>query len=115
MSTVDKGAKGVYSYPTLVQEDSSMEKRNRFARGSGVYQCRICKRQTRLTGDASAADANMCDDDWELAGIYNAYQDEGINGITDYADEIRARTANIVAKGGTLDGDAQELLNAIAD
>ena len=85
-----------------------------FKRGSGMYQCECCGRNTRDTGEQGFG-TKLCPDCWELAGIYNTLQDEGEEGVKPYADEIRARCANIVAKGGTLDGDAKELLAAVGE
>lgn len=83
-----------------------------FRKGSGMFNCTCCGRGTRETG-AQAVGVRLCPDCWELAGIYNALQDEGPSGVVPYAAEIRERCANIVSKGGTLDGDAEELLSVV--
>lgn len=87
---------------------------SRFQRGSACFTCRACGRATRATGGNDNEHIRLCVDCCEIAGIYNTYQDEGADGIREYADTIRAHAANITAKGGTLDSDALELL-AIAN
>jgi len=81
--------------------------------GRGVFKCIACGHATRTTDQA--ADSECCADCYEIAGIYNAFQDGGAEAAKEYASEIRSCCAAIVAKGGTLDGDATELLQAIGD
>jgi hypothetical protein len=84
-----------------------------FERGAGgVYTCTSCGHRTRYTG-TQAVGSEVCEDCWELAGIFNAHQDGG--DVTQYAAEIRARTARILMRRGALDGDARTLLALIAD
>jgi hypothetical protein len=90
---------------------SSQSKRNsRFQRGSGAFKCESCGRQTRHTGVQSVG-SKVCPDCYELAGIYNVHQDGG--DLQPYKAEIIEHCAQIKAKGGTLDGDARELLQLV--
>lgn len=87
-----------------------MGRNSHFGQG-GAFKCEACGRKTRDTG-VQGYGIKLCPQDYELAGIYNTYQDEGEEGIAEYAAEIKQLTAEIVEKGGKLDGDAQELLAA---
>lgn len=49
---------------------------SRFARGSGVYTCRVCKHNTRHTG-GDGAGVRLCDTCFELAGEDNHLADNG--------------------------------------
>jgi hypothetical protein len=80
-----------------------------FQRGSGCFTCDVCGRKTRMTTQAICS--KLCGDCYELAGIYNVFQDGG--DVTEYASAIRAHTANITAHGGTLDEAAAKLLELI--
>lgn len=51
-----------------------MKSSNRFQKGSGVFTCKCCKRQTRDTGDSNT-DLRHCHECYELAGIENSYLD----------------------------------------
>lgn len=48
-------------------------KKTTFQRGSGCYVCRVCKRQTRDTGDNGGVE--LCPPCYELAGIENTLMD----------------------------------------
>lgn len=48
-------------------------KKTTFQRGSGCYACRVCKRQTRDTGDNGGVE--LCPPCYELAGIENTLMD----------------------------------------
>jgi hypothetical protein len=88
----------------------SMNQNSLMLRGSGIFKCNCCGRKTRYTGEQAMC-SEMCPDCWELAGLYNEYQDGESENWTQWTkDAIKARCANIVAKGGELDGDAEELL-----
>lgn len=89
-----------------------MSNHSHFRRGSAVYTCVSCTRRTRHTGVQSLG-SELCPECHELAGIYNAYQD-GQDVVALYADAIREYTSAILEKGGKLDGDAQTLLDLIA-
>lgn len=83
-----------------------------FSPGSTTFTCTACGRRTRDTGVQSVG-STLCPQDYELAGIYNELQDHGEEALTPLADDIRAMCNEIVAAGGTLDSDAQELLAVI--
>lgn len=92
--------------------------RKHFARGSGVFSCTSCHRQTRMSAAAGCGALGfekMCEQCYELAGLYNTYQDGGAEALAQYAPDIRAMCQTIVARGGTLDGDAQTLLEVVGD
>lgn len=50
---------------------------NRFARGSGMYACRCCGRNTRSTGRGDNEHARLCVECFELAGYENLLTDQG--------------------------------------
>ena len=50
---------------------------NRFARGSGMYACRCCNRNTRSTGRGDNENAKLCVECFELAGYENLLSDQG--------------------------------------
>ena len=85
-----------------------------FQRGSGCFVCEACGRRTRDTGTQSVG-SRLCPDCYEIAGFYNTLQDEGEEGVKVYARSIRAHCANIVRKGGKLDGDAEHLLEIVGN
>lgn len=80
----------------------AQDRGSRFQRGSGVFKCEGCGRSTRKTAATSGHDGRLCEDCFELAGIYNVYQD-GPGDLPPYFGEIIARCASIRAKGGTVD------------
>lgn len=47
----------------------------KFERGSSTYNCNVCKRLTRNTGDEG--NSKLCSDCYELAGIANEISDNG--------------------------------------
>lgn len=49
---------------------------NRFAKGSGVYCCRVCNHNTRHTG-GDGASVGLCDLCYDLAGEDNHISDYG--------------------------------------
>lgn len=51
--------------------------RNRFAKGSGVFECACCGGRTRQNNDPSATHAGLCDECYELAGYDNMHNDDG--------------------------------------
>jgi hypothetical protein len=79
--------------------------------GKGVYKCGSCGINTRRTDENSHTDSETCADCFELAGIYNSYQDNGAEGVRDFRNEIISRCNNILKKGGKLDSDNQTLLD----
>lgn len=72
---------------------------NRFERGSGMYACRLCGRNTRSTGRGDNEGVRLCEECFELAGEENHLSD---NGGTFYgpAEEILSMIASIARKGG---------------
>lgn len=95
-----------------------MINRKHFHRGSGVFTCTSCGRRTRNSAAAMCGALGfekMCEECYELAGIYNTFQNEGAEGIQRYADEIHQYCEKITASGGKLDSDAEELLEAIEE
>lgn len=79
-----------------------------FQRGTGCFKCESCGRQTRLTG-AQSVGSRSCEQCYELAGIYNEYQDDGCLSAG-AKNDVRSYCEEIVELGGTLDGDALDLL-----
>lgn len=78
----------------------------------GVFKCGSCGRSTRGASKVNT-DAELCGQCWELAGIYNEYQDS-----SDKADTIENNKASIMRlceeimlKGGRLDADNTSLYN----
>lgn len=51
-----------------------MRDTRRFQRGSGVFKCIICKRNTRYTGQGVD---ELCLECYELASLDNQYNDDG--------------------------------------
>lgn len=87
---------------------------DRFQRGAAAFTCSACGRLTRHTGVQSVG-STLCPQDYELAGLYNEFQDEGAEAIHAQATEVRRLCASLVAAGGKLDGDARELLSIAGD
>ena len=54
-----------------------MRNAQRFARGSGVYNCRICERATRSTGRGDNEHVQLCAECFDLAGEENSISDTG--------------------------------------
>lgn len=78
-------------------------KHDRFRRGSGCFKCVVCQRMTRDTGQGVD---HLCEDCYELAGIDNTVNDNGLKaGDKDfemYRHEVIRRLAKIAAKGGNV-------------
>ena len=73
---------------------------NRFEKGSAVYTCRSCKRNTRSTGRGDNEMVRMCVECYELAGIDNAYRDGCADGR--YLADARAYFKACTEKGGKI-------------
>lgn len=58
-------------------------------------------------------DGESCEACYELAGIYNTYQDYGAEGIKEYAKAIKSYCAEILAAGGKLDSDYLDMLKIV--
>jgi hypothetical protein len=66
--------------------------RNRFERGSGMYECRCCTRKTRSTGNGDNENVRLCVDCFDLAGYENMVSDG-----EDLSDAYKADIKNLVA------------------
>jgi len=53
-----------------------MRSRNRFNRGSGCYECRVCGKQTRETGHDESS-CQLCAFCYEESGLENHHSDNG--------------------------------------
>lgn len=73
-----------------------------FAKGSGCYVCRVCKRNTRAVDDDSHH-LRLCFECFEVAGIENEISDCG-DPDDKLAKEIDALNNACVAKGGKIEG-----------
>ena len=71
---------------------------NRFARGSGVYACRCCNRNTRSTGRGDNELIRLCAECYDLGGEENSLSDSG----EFYAGpaEVLRLIGEVAAKGG---------------
>lgn len=72
---------------------------NRFQRGSGMFACESCKRNTRDTGGDNTS-LKMCEECYEIAGIENQISDQG--STPELLAEIEVLKARCIAKGGKL-------------
>lgn len=70
---------------------------SRFQKGSGVYACRCCGRNTRYTG-GDGAGVKLCDECFELAGEENSLSDSGE--LYGSPENVMAMIAAVKAKGG---------------
>lgn len=71
-----------------------MKDNRRFRKGSGVYKCISCGRQTRETGQDESRN-NLCLPCYEVGGLENAYFDGGLTW-----EQFEAEVAPFVAAGG---------------
>lgn len=74
---------------------------SKFEKGSGVYKCRCCGINTRVTQDRSAASVELCYECYELAGMENEVHD-GREMDAEFVAEVRRMQAIIAKKGGDL-------------
>lgn len=79
-----------------------MSIRNRFVKGSGMYQCRCCKRNTRSTGNGDNEHVQLCVDCYDLAGFENQVADGQGLGEGDKSDVINL-VAHLVKLGAKVD------------
>ena len=88
---------------------------NRFERGSGVYVCRCCKRNTRSTGRGDNENVRLCAECYDLAGEDNHLTDTGEFYAS--ADEVLRLIEAVASKGGDascwaeLKAQAESLIN----
>lgn len=73
---------------------------NRFQKGSGVYACGVCSRQTRSTGRGDNEHVGLCEECYDIAGIENEISDNG--STPELLAEIETLKAACIAKGGKL-------------
>jgi hypothetical protein len=85
--------------------------RNGFKFGRSTYRCEDCGHMTRHTG-VQSLDSDLCPDCYEIAGIYNLYQDYGADSdeLKQYLRDVPGYCASIEDKGGKLCADARFLL-----
>jgi hypothetical protein len=71
---------------------------SRFQKGSAMYACRCCKRNTRSTGNGDNENVLLCVDCVDLAGEENSVSDSG----EFYASpaEVLGMIASVVSHGG---------------
>lgn len=72
---------------------------NRFERGSGLYACKCCKRNTRSTGRGDNELVKLCEECFDLAGEENHYSDSG-GEFYDRPENVLAMIASVASKGG---------------
>ena len=72
---------------------------NRFERGSGLYACKCCKRNTRSTGRGDNELVKLCEECFDLAGEENHYSDSG-GEFYDHPENVLAMIASVASKGG---------------
>lgn len=71
---------------------------NRIERGSGVYKCRCCERQTRSTGRGDNELIKLCAECYDLGGEENHLSDNGK--LYDSPANVLAMIAAVASKGG---------------
>jgi hypothetical protein len=86
-----------------------------FEKGTGLYKCNACTRETRSTGQGDNENVGLCAQCWEIAGIENQLLDgdyEGPAGKRKLQLEIQEYQAIVLAKGGKI---AEEDLIVVDD
>ena len=78
---------------------------NRFTHGT--FNCEACGRLTR--GSRDSAEIGLCEQDDNIAALYNSLQDEDVETLQDFRESFAEDIKVIREKGGTPDGDALEL------
>lgn len=71
---------------------------NRFERGSAVYECRTCGRNTRSTGRGDNELIHLCAECYDLGGEENHLSDNGK--FYDSPENVLNMIAFVAAKGG---------------
>ncbi len=66
--------------------------KNRFIKGSGLYRCRCCDRNTRSTGNGDNEHVQLCVDCYDLAGYENMVSDG-----EELTSDIKSDIINVVA------------------
>lgn len=72
-----------------------------FKRGQSTFNCNICGRLTRDTGDNGQHE--LCPDCYELAGLDNMHNDDGEAPNEKQMKQYNDTLAFIVSKGGNAD------------
>jgi len=74
-----------------------------FGKGSGVYTCAVCKRQTRQTGGDNDA-LDLCEECYEVAGLENEISDHDLHGpaLDEAQAEIKRLKEVCRGKGGRI-------------
>src|SRR5882724_8793953 len=86
-----------------------MKTHNRFERGSGCFNCGVCGRRTRSTGENAGCD--LCPQCYEVAGIENMISDRSYDSPEEKAKleaEINKLNAEVIKPGGKLSHQATE-------
>ena len=73
----------------------------RFQRGSGVFKCDCCARNTRNTGQPHGS--RLCAECYELAGWENSLSDEGPADFLKHKDDVVGELNRCVERGGNVD------------
>jgi hypothetical protein len=86
---------------------------SRFQRGSGVFTCGVCGRSTRDTGHGVS---DICEQDYEIAGLDNQANDDGIKPNTkEWKVFVKDWCGNVngyLDKIAKLGGNVQHTINA---
>lgn len=70
-----------------------MSDNRRFQRGSGVYTCYTCERETRDTGKGEGG-LGLCAGCYEIMSIENMHSDDGHDGEVWDCDECKAQMSS---------------------
>jgi hypothetical protein len=87
---------------------------NRFKKGSGVYTCQCCGRQTRDTG-GDGSGVGSCDLCYDLAGFENLLEDSSAAELTKREIETIIANVETVYERGGKRGTWDDLLAAVID
>lgn len=70
---------GNFSYrcPGCRGTGQSKTERNRFQKGSGCYNCAVCGKRTRSTGNGDNENLMQCEKCYEEGGLINEHSDSG--------------------------------------
>lgn len=74
-----------------------MRNNSRFQRGSGVYTCNCCKKQTRETGYGESG-SKLCADCFECAGWFNTCLDNSED-TDEFKQGVRMQQKHIAVSG----------------
>jgi len=86
---------------------------SKFRKGQGCYNCRICGRKTRDTGD-QAIGSELCPHCWEMGGEENSFQD-GYLSEEELREKLWPMVRECVAKGGDRDSILKSLMIEMGD